>query len=121
MSVCIYVVCMYGCMLHMIDRIFREETNLDVEIVSLLGAYTFPPMNQVILAYHVKHQHPSSSSALIRDLITLQLSELEAYKIVPIHELVAWKFGTGLAVKEFLRRRYNNGGAPQKHMIASKL
>jgi NAD+ diphosphatase len=35
-------------------REVKEELGLDGEIVSLIGLYPFPEMNQVIIAYHVR-------------------------------------------------------------------
>jgi NAD+ diphosphatase len=77
-------------------REVKEELGLDGSVKSFLGVYSFPRINQLILAYHVV--------ADAGQTISLQEEELEAYKTVPIERLRPWKEGTGLAVREFLRR-----------------
>jgi hypothetical protein len=55
--------------------------------------YPFPQQNQVIIAYHIK----------AAGAVTLN-HELDDYKIVPKGELKGWRFGTGLAVNDWLVR-----------------
>lgn len=75
-------------------RELREELGLDGEVVSLVGVYSFPQRNEVIMAWHVRARGP----IVLGD-------ELEGYKRVPIAKLRPWPFGTGLAVKDWLARR----------------
>lgn len=75
-------------------REVEEELGLSGEIVEPLGNFAFPPMHQVILAYHVRAEG------------TLVLGEeLADYKRVPPQRLRPWPLGTGEAVAEWLRRR----------------
>ena len=78
-------------------REVKEELNLDGEIVSLVGAYSFEMRNELIVAYHVR----ATGTVKVSD-------ELEDYKRVDPNKLRAWEFGTGLAVRDWLARR---GGA----------
>ena len=72
-------------------REVKEELGLIGEIVSLVGVYPFPRMNQVIIAYHV------------RATGTIELGEeLRASKHIAKHLLRPWDFGTGLAVRDWL-------------------
>lgn len=80
-------------------REVKEELGLDTELVDFLGVFTFPRMNQLILAYHVRVVEPEKQT------IQLQREELEAFKAVPLSQLRPWAEGTGLAVREFLRRQ----------------
>jgi NADH pyrophosphatase NudC (nudix superfamily) len=75
-------------------REVKEELGLDGEIVELVGVYPFSPMNQVIVAYHVR----ASGEIALGE-------ELAAFKLVPVEKLRPWPFGTGEAVKEWLARR----------------
>jgi NAD+ diphosphatase len=75
-------------------REVKEELGLDGEIVELVGAYAFLPMNQVIIAYHVRAQ----GEIVLGD-------ELAAFKEVPIAKLRPWPFGTGEAVRDWLTKR----------------
>ena len=72
----------------------QEELGLVGDEATLIGVYPFARMNQVIMAYHVKAQGP----------ITLN-HELDDYKIVPADEVQPWRFGTGLAVRDWLANR----------------
>jgi ADP-ribose pyrophosphatase YjhB (NUDIX family) len=78
-------------------RELTEELGLEPGESTLIGAYAFAQMNQVIIAYHIK------ASGEIR----LDETELEAFKTVPVDQLKPWPFGTGAAVKDFLARRAN--------------
>ena len=79
-------------------REVKEELGLIGKIVSLVGVYPFPRMNQVIIAYHV----------LATGTIRLG-EELRASKRIAKQELRPWDFGTGLAVRDWLQQQ---GGAP---------
>ncbi len=72
-----------------------EELGLEPGETTLIGAYGFAQMNQVIIAYHIR------ATGEIR----LQESELAGFKTVPVDKLKPWPFGTGAAVKDFLERR----------------
>ena len=74
-------------------REIEEELGVKAEPVSLVGAYGFSRMNQVIIAYHVR----------IPEDAELTLSEeLADSKLVPTAKLVPWSFGTGDAVRDWL-------------------
>jgi NAD+ diphosphatase len=75
-------------------REVKEELDLDGEIVSLIGLYPFPEMNQIIIAYHVR----------ARGEIALG-EELAAYKAVPPEKLRPWPMATGHAVRDWLAAR----------------
>jgi len=76
-------------------REVAEELGLAVAESSLIGAYPFARMNQVIIAYHMRASGE----------IVLDASELQGYKAVPVDKLRPWDFGTGAAVKDFLAQR----------------
>jgi NAD+ diphosphatase len=76
-------------------REVKEELGLETETSTLIGAYAFAQMNQVIIAYHVT----------ARGAIALDVGELAGYKRVPLDQHKPWNFGTGAAVKDFLARR----------------
>lgn len=77
-----------------ICREVKEETSLDVDEVSIIGAYDFQRMNQVIIAYHV----------VARGEIVLS-PELAEYKLFEPKEVLCWPAGTGLAMAKWLRSR----------------
>jgi NADH pyrophosphatase NudC (nudix superfamily) len=76
-------------------REVAEELGLAVERSTLIGAYPFARMNQVIIAYHM----PAEGE------IVLDASELAGFKEVPVDRLRPWDFGTGEAVRDFLALR----------------
>jgi NAD+ diphosphatase len=76
-------------------REVKEELGLDATEGVLIGAYAFPQMNQVIIAYHLR----------VQGTIALDEQELAGLKRVPIDKLKPWDFGTGAAVRDFLQRR----------------
>jgi NAD+ diphosphatase len=72
----------------------KEELNLDATAATLIGAYPFAQMNQVIIAYHVTATG------------TIQLNEeLDEYVHVALHEIKVWPSGTGLALRDWLRTK----------------
>ncbi|MES1914624.1 MAG: hypothetical protein MHM6MM_006673 [Cercozoa sp. M6MM] len=74
-------------------REVKEELGVEsARLVSLVGAYGFPRMNQVIVVYHVS----------VRGDITLDKHELRDYRLVETAKLRPWPFGTGLAVADWL-------------------
>jgi len=74
-------------------REVREETGLEGEVMSFVGAYPFEMRNELILAFHVRASGP----------VTLS-DELEELKRIPKEKLKPWPFGTGLAVRDWLER-----------------
>ena len=77
-------------------REVKEELDLDCQVESLVGVYSFFQMNQVIIAYHV---------LLDKGGITLDKTELVDYKKIPIEELQPWPSGTGKAVQDWLKTK----------------
>jgi NAD+ diphosphatase len=76
-----------------------EELGLKPGATTLIGAYPFAQMNQVIIAYHI---HASGE-------IRLDETELAGFKRVPVDQLKPWPFGTGAAVRDFLATRAARG------------
>jgi len=77
-----------------ITREVKEETNLDVKALSLIGVYDFQRMNQVIIAYHAVAQG------------TVQLSpELAEHRLYAYDAVKCWPAGTGYALADWLRGR----------------
>ena len=77
-----------------IAREVKEETNLDVTQVNLVGAYEFLRTNQVIIAYHVVAHGDVRLSP-----------ELVDYRLVDLPDLRCWPAGTGYALADWLRTR----------------
>lgn len=77
-----------------VTREVREELGLASDRVSLVGLYSFPEMNQLIIAYHV------SASGVLK-----LGDEIAAVKKIPPEKVRPWSFGTGLAVADWLRTR----------------
>ena len=75
-----------------IRREVKEETNLDVQALQLVGVYDFQRMNQVIIAYH----------AVAEGNVRLS-PELAEYKMFAPHDIVCWPAGTGYAMGDWLR------------------
>lgn len=75
-------------------REVKEELNLDAELVGMVGVYSFIQRNQLILAYHVTAQGEIRMNDELADVIA-----------VPPEQLRPWPFGTGLAVKDWLKGR----------------
>lgn len=77
-----------------IARELKEETNLDAELVELIGVYEFIRKNELIIVYYV------------RATGQLQLSaELVEHRWHDVTELRPWPAGTGHGVADWLRRR----------------
>lgn len=73
-------------------REVKEELNLDTTAINFVGLYSFPQMNQLIIAYHVQAQG------------TIRLNEeLDDYKLVEREDIRTWPMGTGLALEDWLR------------------
>jgi NAD+ diphosphatase len=73
-------------------REVREELSVEGSVAALIGAYAFPLMNQVIIAFHM----------YAKGSIVLDRHELADFKFVQRRDLVPWDFGTGPAVRDFL-------------------
>ena len=82
-----------------IAREIKEETNLDVDALTLVGVYDFQRMNQIIVAYH----------AVARGEVVLS-PELAEYRLYRPEDIKCWRAGTGYAVADWLTAR---GIAPQ--------
>lgn len=68
-------------------REVQEELGLEGELVSFIGVYPFPRMNQLIFAYHVRVQRDENFK------VTVQEEEIEEYKLVAIEKLRPWSEG----------------------------
>ena len=77
-----------------IAREVKEETNLDVRACTLIGAYEFVRMNQIIIAYHVVAEGEVKLSP-----------ELLDYRLYDLPDLRCWPAGTGYALADWLRTR----------------
>jgi NADH pyrophosphatase NudC (nudix superfamily) len=77
-----------------ITREVMEETSLTVDSLSIIGAYDFQRMNQVIIAYH----------AVARGEIRLS-PELAEYKLFTTDTVRCWPAGTGYALADWLTSR----------------
>ncbi|PPE68073.1 NUDIX hydrolase [Caldimonas caldifontis] len=77
-----------------VAREVAEETGLTVTQLSIIGAYDFQRMNQVIIAYH----------AVAQGEIVLS-PELAEYKLLPPEAVKCWPAGTGQALADWLRSR----------------
>jgi NAD+ diphosphatase len=75
-------------------REVKEELNLDGTSATLIGAYGFEQMNQVIIAYHV----PADGTVTLNE-------ELDDFRHVPLHECKVWPAGTGFALRDWLRSK----------------
>ena len=73
-----------------------EELGVEAKLEGMIGIYPFERLNQVIFAYHVI----ASPGA-----ITLDASELDAYREVPFAKLKPWRQGTGPALHDWLAAR----------------
>ncbi|HLT28350.1 MAG TPA: NUDIX domain-containing protein [Zeimonas sp.] len=77
-----------------IAREIKEETDLDVQSLSLIGVYDFARKNELIIAYHT----------IATGRVRLS-EELVEYRMIAPERLKPWRFGTGLAVADWLRAR----------------
>jgi NADH pyrophosphatase NudC (nudix superfamily) len=77
-----------------VRREVKEELGLDSSAATLIGAYAFARMNQVIIAYHV----------VASGTITLN-EELVDYRRIEPAKCRTWAQGTGLALRDWLRSR----------------
>ncbi len=77
-----------------IAREVKEETNLDVQSLDLVGVYDFQRMNQVIIAFH----------AVCEGEVRLS-PELADWRLYDPPQLKCWPAGTGYALADWLRAR----------------
>jgi NAD+ diphosphatase len=77
-----------------IAREVKEETNLDVTAHTLVGAYDFQRMNQVIIAYAVQATGDVRLSP-----------ELVDYRLYDHATVKCWPAGTGYALADWLRTK----------------
>jgi NADH pyrophosphatase NudC (nudix superfamily) len=77
-----------------VAREIKEETNLDVRELNLIGVYDFQRMNQVIIAYHAVAEGEVKLSP-----------ELVDYRLVEYEQVRCWPVGTGRALADWLRSR----------------
>ena len=82
-----------------IRREVGEETSLDVDALTLIGAYDFQRMNQVIIAYHARAHGEIRLSP-----------ELAEYRLYSPATVRCWRAGTGYALADWLTAR---GHTPQ--------
>ncbi len=75
-------------------RELKEETDLDVERMTLIGVYEFLRKNEVIIAYHVE----AVGTIALND-------ELAEFRLVAPHRLRPWRAGTGYAMADWMRAR----------------
>jgi NAD+ diphosphatase len=90
-----------------VAREVKEETNLDVRELNLIGVYEFFRMNQVIIAYHVRAEGHVRLSP-----------ELAEYKLFAYDDVMCWPAGTGYALADWLRSR---GHEPKFMDMAERL
>ena len=77
-----------------VAREVKEETNLDVSEVNLIGVYDFQRMNQVIIAYHVV----AAGEVILSP-------ELVDFKLFAPQSVKCWPAGTGYALADWLKTR----------------
>ncbi len=77
-----------------IAREVKEETNLDVRELDLIGVYEFLRMNQVLIVYHVVAEGEIKLSP-----------ELVEYKLCAPQDVKCWPSGTGQGLAKWLRSR----------------
>jgi NAD+ diphosphatase len=77
-----------------VKREIKEETNLEVSELNLIGVYDFQRMNQVIIAYHA-----------VADGEVKLSPELVDYRLFAYEEVKCWPAGTGYALADWLRAR----------------
>jgi NADH pyrophosphatase NudC (nudix superfamily) len=77
-----------------VAREVKEELNLDTVSAHLIGVYSFRRKNELIIAYHV----PARGTIRLNE-------ELAEFRLIAPEKLRPWDFGTGLAVRDWLRAR----------------
>ncbi|MES2183887.1 MAG: NUDIX hydrolase [Pseudomonadota bacterium] len=82
-----------------ITREVKEETNLDVSSLDLIGVYDHQRRNQVLVVYHV-----------VADGEVKLSPELADYRLYDLADVRCWPAGTGRALADWLRTK---GHEPQ--------
>lgn len=77
-----------------VRREVKEELDLEPLGAALVGIYPFARRNELIIAYHV----PARGAIRLNE-------ELADYRRIAPEKLRPWDFGTGLAVRDWLRKR----------------
>lgn len=80
-------------------RELSEELGLTGRIAGYIGHYLFKQKNQLILAFHVQAEGEIALNA-----------ELAEYRLIDREKLKPWPFGTGPAVRDWLRGQRPNSG-----------
>jgi len=75
-------------------REVKEELDLDADLQNLIGVYAFEKQNQIIIAYHLTADGEITMGDELAEVIS-----------VPPDKVRPWNFGTGLAVRDWLRKR----------------
>ena len=75
-------------------REVKEELSLDAATAHFVGLYPFARRNELIIAYHV----PATGEIRLNE-------ELADYRRIAPEKLRPWDFGTGLALRDWLRTR----------------
>jgi NAD+ diphosphatase len=86
-----------------VQREVEEELGLTPLGANFVGLYDFPRMNQLLIAYHV----PAEGRVRLNE-------ELNDWKHVPFNELRYWPGGTGLALRDWLKRTHGIDAPPQE-------
>jgi NADH pyrophosphatase NudC (nudix superfamily) len=81
-----------------VRREVKEELSLDALAVHFVGLYPFERRNELIIAYHV----PAAGVLRLGE-------ELAEYRRIAPAKLRPWDFGTGLAVRDWLKGRVGEG------------
>ncbi len=77
-----------------VAREVKEELDLAAGRVGLIGVYSFQRKNEVIIAYHV-----AAAGEIVLN------EELAEFRLIPPEKLRPWEFGTGLAVRDWLKSK----------------
>ncbi len=77
-----------------VAREMKEELSLDATAVHFVGLYPFERRNELIIAYHV----PATGELRLNE-------ELADYRRIAPEKLRPWDFGTGLALRDWLKSR----------------
>jgi NADH pyrophosphatase NudC (nudix superfamily) len=75
-------------------REVKEELSLEATAVHFVGLYPFERRNELIIAYHV----PAAGEVKLNE-------ELADYRRIAPEKLRPWDFGTGLALRDWLKGR----------------
>ena len=77
-----------------VAREVKEELSLEATAVNFVGLYPFERRNELIIAYHV----PAQGEVRLNE-------ELADYRRIAPGKLKPWDFGTGLALRDWLKGR----------------